>query len=114
MRASLKSILSVTLLSIAIAAFAQHGVAIPNAPPSRILADAHNQNADVIVFERAPEKTGAGPECDIYSVNADGTGEKALTHDGHSHYQAGRLTAATFFSSMMPRDKPDRPIKKMR
>lgn len=85
MRASLKSILSVTLLSIAIAAFAQHGVAIPNAPPSRILADAHNQNADVIVFERAPEKTGAGPECDIYSVNADGTGEKALTHDGHSH-----------------------------
>lgn len=85
MRASLKSILLVTVVSIAIAGFAQHGLAVPNGLPSRIHTEVHDQNADVIVFQRALEKTGLGTECDVYSVNADGTNEKALTHDSHSH-----------------------------
>jgi len=38
-----------------------------------------------IVYERVPENSGPWPTIDIYSVNEDGTDDKALTHDGHSH-----------------------------
>jgi Tol biopolymer transport system component len=38
-----------------------------------------------IVYERVPENSGPWPTIDIYSMNADGTDDKALTHDGHSH-----------------------------
>src|SRR5579864_2654181 len=40
---------------------------------------------DTIVYERVPENSGPWPTIDIYSVNEDGTNDKALTHDGHSH-----------------------------
>jgi Tol biopolymer transport system component len=38
-----------------------------------------------IAYERAPEDSGPWPTIDIYSVNEDGTNDRALTHDGHSH-----------------------------
>jgi Tol biopolymer transport system component len=38
-----------------------------------------------IVFEHAPDGSDPGPTVDVYSVNADGTGLRALTNDGHSH-----------------------------
>ena len=38
-----------------------------------------------IVYERVPEDSGPWPTIDIYSVNEDGTDDRALTHDGHSH-----------------------------
>ena len=38
-----------------------------------------------IVFEHAPDGGDPRPTLDIYSVNADGTGLRALTNDGHSH-----------------------------
>jgi Tol biopolymer transport system component len=38
-----------------------------------------------IVFEHAPDGGDPRPTLDIYSVNADGTGLRALTTDGHSH-----------------------------
>jgi len=38
-----------------------------------------------IVYERVPENSGPWPTIDIYSMNADGSDDRALTHDGHSH-----------------------------
>jgi Tol biopolymer transport system component len=38
-----------------------------------------------IVYEHVPENSGPWPTIDIYSVNDDGTNDRALTHDGHSH-----------------------------
>jgi Tol biopolymer transport system component len=38
-----------------------------------------------IVYERVPENSGPWPTIDIYSMNADGTDDRPLTHDGHSH-----------------------------
>ena len=38
-----------------------------------------------IVFEHAPGNSAPWPTLDIYSVDADGSRLKALTHDGHSH-----------------------------
>jgi Tol biopolymer transport system component len=38
-----------------------------------------------IVYQRVPENSGPWPTIDIYSINADGTNDRALTHDGHSN-----------------------------
>jgi Tol biopolymer transport system component len=38
-----------------------------------------------IVYERAPEDSGPWPTIDISSMNEDGSNDRALTHDGHSH-----------------------------
>jgi len=38
-----------------------------------------------IVYERVPDGSLPWPTIDIWSVNADGTDDTALTHDGHSH-----------------------------
>lgn len=39
-----------------------------------------------IAFTRAPDATAPWPNTDIYAMNADGTGVRALTRDGHSHH----------------------------
>jgi len=38
-----------------------------------------------IVYERVPDNSGPWPTIDIYLMNADGSDDRALTHDGHSH-----------------------------
>jgi Tol biopolymer transport system component len=99
LRATLQSFATVVLASITIAGVAQHNSSFSNISAANtrhesefpgesrrtIRADALSPNAGVLIFERALEITGIRTECDIYSVNADGTNEKALTHDGHSH-----------------------------
>ena len=99
MRVPLESVAAVVLASISIVGVARNNSSVSNSSAAKtpreleflseshstFPAAAHDQDTGVIVFARAPERTGWGPECDIYSVNADGTGEKALTHDGHSH-----------------------------
>jgi Tol biopolymer transport system component len=99
LRVPFESVAAVVLATISIGGVAHYNSSVSNSSPantsrkleffkesrSTVRDAADNQNAGVIIFERVPEKTGAGPERDIYSVNADGTNEKALTHDGHSH-----------------------------
>jgi Tol biopolymer transport system component len=45
----------------------------------------HRASGGTVIFERVPENSGPWPTIDIYSMNADGTDDRALTHDGHSH-----------------------------
>lgn len=51
----------------------------------RVPVSAQNTSPGTIVYERVPENSGPWPTIDIYSVEPDGTNDKALTHDGHSH-----------------------------
>jgi Tol biopolymer transport system component len=46
------------------------------------------QAGEKIVYNSAPEGSPPWPQEDIYSVNADGSDEKALTSDHHSHNPA--------------------------
>jgi Tol biopolymer transport system component len=48
-------------------------------------AIAQKESVGSIVYEHAPDERGPWPTIDIYSVEADGTNNRALTHDGHSH-----------------------------
>jgi Tol biopolymer transport system component len=90
MRVPLESIAAAVLVSIAIAGFAQYDSATPkssvtNSSHLALRSAVSAQNSDVIVYERAPENSDPWPIDDIHLVNADGTNDKALTHDGHSH-----------------------------
>src|SRR5437773_2086668 len=51
-------------------------------------ANASKESPERIVYERAPDEHAPWPTRDVYSVNPDGTGDKALTNDGHSHTPA--------------------------
>lgn len=63
-----------SFLAFAFIGFASLAPAAPQQlPPERI------------IFEHAPDNSAPWPTLDVYSVNADGSLLKALTHDGHSH-----------------------------
>ena len=42
-------------------------------------------SAQQLVYTHAPDGSPGWPVADIYSMRADGSGVRALTHDGHSH-----------------------------
>jgi Tol biopolymer transport system component len=53
--------------------------------PVRTDAVAQKESVGSIVYEHAPDGRAPWPTTDIYSVEADGTNNRALTQDGHSH-----------------------------
>ena len=46
---------------------------------------AQRQSAGTIAYDHAPDGSAPWPVTDIYSIRADGSNVKVLTHDGHSH-----------------------------
>jgi Tol biopolymer transport system component len=46
---------------------------------------AQRPSQGTIAFEHSPDESAPWPVTDIYSISADGSDEKALTNDGHSH-----------------------------
>jgi Tol biopolymer transport system component len=72
--------IALTLLLFSAAAICAQSPLAKKTPKAVPQAD-----SGTIVYERVPENSGPWPTIDIYSMNADGSDDKALTHDGHSH-----------------------------
>lgn len=52
----------------------------------RPVASAQQQGRPTILYTHAPDGGAPWPVEDIYSIDADGTHERALTNDGHGHH----------------------------
>jgi Tol biopolymer transport system component len=65
--------------------FSAAAISAQSPSAKKTLKTAPQAGVGTIVYERVPENSGPWPTIDIYSINEDGSNERALTQDGHSH-----------------------------
>jgi hypothetical protein len=85
MKPRLAAIVSVLLLCSSVAFTSRNSRGAHRASFPQKSLNAPHAGSDVIVYQRVPENDSLGPTVDIYSMHADGSDDRALTHDGHSH-----------------------------